>query len=420
MISDVTKYKPRIVDNELSELLQSFGGVLITGPKWCGKSWTAMNQSNSEILIDDAVNREKALLLPEEVLKGDTPRLVDEWQDAPILWDVARRQIDSRQAPGQFIFTGSVKIPVNKTSHTGTGRFARLKMRTMSLFESGDSSGKISLSGLFNNDSFEPSESKMDLRKATSLICRGGWPATFWVNKKASYRIPKEYIKTIAEVDISDVDGITKNTVKVDLFIRSLARNIATEVKASTISGDVQNNGDEITSQTVNSYYSALQKLFVVEDQEAWLPSLRSKTRIRTSPKRHFVDPSLAAAALGATPEILLDDIETTGFLFESLCFRDISVYAEALGGKIYHYRDENGFKADQIILLPDGRWAAIEVKLGTFEFDKAADNLLSLKKKLDKNMRSPEFLAIVTATSGLASKRDDGIYIIPLDVLGP
>jgi len=257
------------------------------------------------------------------------------------------------------------------------------------------------------------------LHKVISSICRGGWPAKFWVDESAAYRIPKEYIKTISEVDISEVDGVKKNTAKVKLFMRSIARNIATEVKISTISYDIQNDGDEISSQTANSYYSALQRLFVIEEQEAWLPSLRSKTRIRTTPKRHFADPSLAAAALGATPKILADDITTTGFLFESLCFKDVSVYTEALGGNVYHYRDENGFEADQIIVLPDGRWAAIEIKLGTFEFNEAAENLLSLKKKFNKNAKPPEFLAIITATSGLAYKREDGVYIIPLDVLG-
>jgi len=292
-------------------------------------------------------------------------------------------------------------------------------MHTLSSFESGDSTGQVSLAGLFNKATFSPCESKMDLHKATSLICRGGWPAIFWVDESAAYRIPKEYIKTISEVDISEVDRVKKNTAKVKLFMRSIARNIATEVKISTISYDIQNDGDEISSQTANSYYSALQRLFVIEEQEAWLPSLRSKTRIRTTPKRHFADPSLAAAALGATPKILADDITTTGFLFESLCFKDVSVYTEALGGNVYHYRDENGFEADQIIVLPDGRWAAIEIKLGTFEFNEAAENLLSLKKKFNKNAKPPEFLAIITATSGLAYKREDGVYIIPLDVLG-
>lgn len=415
-----TKYKPRIVDRELSDLLNTFGGILIVGPKWCGKSWTAMNQSKSEIFIDNANNKEKAFLLPDAVLEGETPRLIDEWQDAPVLWDTARRQIDSRQMPGQFIFTGSVKISDGVTSHTGTGRFARMKMRTLSLYESEDSIGKISLSKLFNNDSIDPCESDMNLLKVTELICRGGWPANFWVDKKSALRIPQEYIKAISEVDISEVDGISKNNAKVNLFMRSIARNAATEVKPSTIRTDVKNDGDAISDQTISSYYSALQRLYVIEEQEAWLPSLRSKTRIRTTPKRHFTDPSLAAAALGATPALLVDDIKTTGFLFESLCFRDISIYMEALGGKVYHYRDENGFEADQILLLPDGRWAAIEIKLGTYEFDEAAAKLISLEKKLAKNTRAPEFLAIITATSGLAYKRDDGVLIIPLDVLGP
>ncbi|MDR0519761.1 MAG: DUF4143 domain-containing protein [Clostridiales Family XIII bacterium] len=414
------KYRKRVIDSELSDLLKAFGGVLIVGPKWCGKSWTASRQSKSEIFIDMAQNRERALLLPESVLEGETPRLIDEWQDAPILWDAARREIDSRHAPGQFIFTGSTAPPKEKTSHTGTGRFARLRMRTLSLFESGDSTGHVSLKKLFSDGAVSPAASPLDFPGVVALMCKGGWPASFWVDEEAAYRIPKEYINAIAEVDMSAVDGVAKNPSRVAQFLRSLARNTATEAKMSTIGRDMREDGNDMSGQTVRSYYDALKRLYAVEEQDAWLPSLRSKTRMRTSPKRHFADPSLAVAALGATPSLILQDVRTAGFLFESMCYRDISVYAEAIGGKVFYYRDENGLEADAIIQLPDGRWAAIEVKLGTFEFDAAAANLISLREKLSGDVSAPSFLAILTATSGMCYERDDGVLVIPLDLLGP
>jgi predicted AAA+ superfamily ATPase len=412
-------YKERLVDERLKELLSAFGGVLITGPKWCGKSWTASNQANSEIYIDQKENQERALLLPDTVLTGATPRLIDEWQDAPLLWDAARRQIDKKHSPGLFIFTGSSMPPEEKLSHTGTGRFARLNMRPLSLLESGDSSGKISLGNLFQNGMVEPCPSEMDFKKAVHLICKGGWPASFWLDDPAAMLIPQEYIQAIAQKDISRIDGVKKDPHRVLLFLRSLARNTATAARASTLSGDVARDGGEISDQTTRSYLEALRLIYVIDEQEAWQPSLRSRTRIRTSPKRHFTDPSLAAAALGATPELLVGDLKTAGFLFESLCYRDLCVYADASRGKVFHYRDDSGLEADAIVSLPDGRWGAVECKLGSFEFDAAAENLIKLKQKLAGEIREPSFLAIVTATGGLAYTRDDSVSVVPLDCLG-
>jgi len=276
------------------------------------------------------------------------------------------------------------------------------------------------LSGLFTGEPISPVASTMDFRKALRLICKGGWPAQFWVSEEAAYRIPGEYLKAVREVDINRVDGVKKNPLSVERFMRSLARNSATPVKMTTLAADVGSDETGLSDKTVRSYYDALRLIYTVVEQEAWLPSLRSKTRMRTSPKRHFVDPSLAAAALGASAEMLENDIKTACFLFESLCFRDVCAYTEAMGGKVYHYRDENGLEADIVIQLSSGRWAALEVKLGAFEFDDAAANLNKLKKAVDEGGVEPSFLAILTATGGVAYQRDDGIVVIPIDCLGP
>jgi len=418
---DKKDYKPRTVDEKLKKLLSTFGGVLITGPKWCGKSWTALNQAESEVFIDMEDNKKKAMLMPDLVLDGKNPRLIDEWQDAPILWDAARRRIDKEHRPGIFLFTGSAVPAKEKPSHTGTGRFARMRMRPLSLFESGDSSGKLPLTLLFEGKDFKPCPSEMDYMKALRLICAGGWPAAFWVPEAHAPLIAKEYMNMVINEDINRTDDIKRDTALVSLFVRSLARNSATSVKATSLRADItKREGADISEQTVRSYYEALKKIFVIEEQDAWAPSLRSRSRIRTTPKRHFADPSLAVAALGATPEILVEDIKTAGFLFESLCFRDLSVYMDALGGAVYHYHDFDDLEADSILQLPDGRWAAVEVKLGEFEFDIAAGNLRKLKKKLAKETVPPSFLAIITASGGAAYKRDDDVYVIPLDCLKP
>ena len=417
-------YYPRIVDTKLEAMLRVFGGVLIVGPKWCGKSWTASNQANSEVFIDVEANKKRAFLMPDFVLDGPKPRLIDEWQDAPVLWDAARRKIDQEHQPGMFIFTGSASpnMPAGqKPSHTGTGRFARLRMRPLSLLEENISNGNISLSALFANEPLQPCASEIDFQKALALICRGGWPATFWIPKESAYMIAIEYLNMVIHEDINRVDGIARNPALVQLFLRSLARNTATTVKSTQLKADViGREGNDISEQTIRRYYDALKRIFVIEEQDAWVPSLRSRSRIRSTPKRHFTDPSLAAAALGATPGVLVNDIKTAGFLFETLCFRDLSVYMDSLGGKVYHYRDKDDLEADAIVQLPDGSWGAMEIKLGVFELDKAAKNLLRLKKKLVKETVPPSFLAIITASGGMAWQREDGVCVIPIDCLAP
>jgi len=417
-------YRKRLVDTKLEALLQVFGGVLIVGPKWCGKSWTASNQANSEVFIDVEENKKRAMLMPDVVLDGPTPRLIDEWQDAPILWDAARRRIDKEHCPGMFIFTGSAvpKIPQEEMpSHTGTGRFAKIRMRSLSLFEEKISNGKVSISALFDNKSFQPCASEMDFMKVLHLICNGGWPASFWIPKESGSLIAAEYLNMVINEDVHRVDGTKRDSALIRLFIRSLARNSATPVKATGLRADVAaRDGSDISEQTIRSYYETLKKIFIIEEQDAWMPSLRSRSRIRFTPKRHFTDPSLAAAALGATPNILANDIKTAGFFFETLCFRDLSVYMDALGGKVFHYHDKDELGADAILQLSDGRWGAVEIKLGTFEFDRAAGTLLKLKKKLVRETIAPSFLAIVTASGGIAWQRDDGVFVIPIDCLAP
>jgi predicted AAA+ superfamily ATPase len=387
----------------------------------CGKTWTGKNLAASSIYLDEGDNLQNALLAPELTLAGDAPRLVDEWQLAPALWDKARRMIDESGQSGCFIFTGSA-VPASGTHHTGTGRFMHLAMKPLTLYESGVSSGAVSLSALFRGEKIEPCSSSLDYEKAIRLICKGGWPAALWLDEESASDLPGGYLKMIIESDISRVDGVNRSPARAELLIRSLARNNASQAGTRALLGDMRmhEGNDVISEDTIDSYVNALKQIFVIEDQEAWLPALRSKTRIRTSPKRHFTDPSLAAAALGATVEILLKDTKTSGFLFESLCYRDLTVYAQNLKGKVYHYRDEKDLEADAVIQLPDGKWGALEVKMGSFEFDKAAKSLLKLKQKMEGTVEAPQFLAILSATGGLAYTRPDGVLVVPLDCLGP
>jgi len=409
-------YRPRVIDSRINDMLSAFGGVLITGPKWCGKSWTGVNHTSSSIMLGNAIINEYAKLSPEKALAGKYPRLVDEWQDAPELWDAARRRIDFENRKGMYIFTGS-SFPKAKVYHTGTGRFARVEMRTMSMFETGDSNGSISLSKLFSDGRTDPTPSEMDYMKAVRLICRGGWPGSLGVEDRIAMKTPSEYLRSIVSADLSILTETRKNPAVTERILRSLARSSASEVKMSTIVSDISEDGREVSEQTIRSYIDSLKQIYVVEEQPAWSPSLRSRGRLRTSPKLHLTDPSLAAAALGATPKMLEKDVKTAGLLFESLCYRDICVYSDELGGKVYHYRDNTGLEIDNIMELPDGRWGAAEIKLGHFEIDKAAENLLRLNNKMEVKAT---FLSVITATGRVAHTRDDGVSVIPIDLLGP
>lgn len=418
------KYLKRIADRVLQDRLAASGAVLIEGPKWCGKTRTALENSKSHLFMQDpdkAISYLKAAdTKPSLLLKGDTPRLLDEWQTAPVLWDAVRFMVDQRGKSGQFILTGSAVPKDNVVQHTGTGRISRLLMRPMSLYESMESNGSVSLKALFDGETEIDNFSTLTIEQITFAIVRGGWPASIGKSEKIALRHAIDYVEAIINADISRVDGIEKNPVRVRALLRSLSRNISTLATIRTIHDDIaMGDADEsISEKTISQYLGALDRIFVTENLPAWNPALRSKTAIRTSPKRQFVDPSIAAAVLRLTPSRLLEDFNYFGFLFESLCDRDLRIYAEAIDGQVFHYRDASGLEADAVIALNDGRWAAVEVKLGSKEIEDAAVHLLELKNKVNtEKMREPSFLMILTGTE-IAYRREDGVYVVPLGCL--
>lgn len=418
------KYLKRIADRVLQDRLAASGAVLIEGPKWCGKTRTALENSKSHLFMQDpdkAISYLKAAdTKPSLLLKGDTPRLLDEWQTAPVLWDAVRFMVDQRGKSGQFILTGSAVPKDNVVRHTGTGRISRLLMRPMSLYESMESNGSVSLKALFDGETEIDNFSTLTIEQITFAIVRGGWPASIGKSEKIALRHAIDYVEAIINTDVSRVDGIEKNPVRVRALLRSLSRNISTLATIRTIHDDIaMGDADEsISEKTISQYLRALDRIFVTENLPAWNPALRSKTAIRTSPKRQFVDPSIAAAVLRLTPSRLLEDFNYFGFLFESLCDRDLRIYAEAIDGQVFHYRDASGLEADAVIALNDGRWAAVEVKLGSKEIEDAAVHLLELKNKVNtEKMREPSFLMILTGTE-IAYRREDGVYVVPLGCL--
>lgn len=418
------KYLKRIADRVLQERLTSSGAVLIEGPKWCGKTRTALENSKSHLFMQDPDKTlsylKAADTKPSLLLNGNTPRLLDEWQTAPVLWDAVRFMVDQRGKPGQFILTGSAVPKDNVVQHTGTGRISRLMMRPMSLYESLESNGSVSLKALFDGETEIDSFSTLTIEQIAFAIVRGGWPASIGEPEKIALQHAINYIEAVINADVSRVDGVEKNPVRVRALLRSLSRNISTLATIKTIHDDIaMGDVDEsISDKTISQYLSALDRIFVTENLPAWNPALRSKTAIRTSPKRQFVDPSIAAAVMRLTPSRLLEDFNYFGFLFESLCDRDLRVYAEAIDGQVFHYRDGSGLEADAVIALNDGRWAAVEVKLGSREIEDAAVHLLKLKNKVNtEKMREPSFLMILTGTE-IAYRRDDGVYIVPLGCL--
>lgn len=417
------KYFDRLGDLELKLALETSGAILIEGPKWCGKTSTALMASKSVIYMQNpdysASYLEVANHQPSILLRGEVPRLIDEWQMAPVLWDAVRFEVDQRAELGQFILTGSAVPTDNATAHTGTGRIARMRMRTMSLFESKESNGEISLSDLFEGRQIvETSMSNLKIEDIAFVICRGGWPSTLKLSENAALKNAFDYTEAVINYDVSEVDQVEKNPERVRLLMRSLARNIATIANYQTIKEDMEANDAVISDKSIASYINALKRIFVVEDVPAWMPSLRSKTAIRTSEKRHFVDPSIATAVMRIKPQALLNDFEYFGFLFESLCTRDVRVYAQSIDGDVFHYRDKNNLEADLIVRLRDGRWAGIEVKLGQKQIDEAAANLLKLKNIIDvEKMGEPSFLMVITGGQ-FAFKRPDGVWVVPIGCL--
>ena len=425
-------YLPRIVDSELALRLEAFGATLIVGPKWCGKTTTGEQQAKSVLRMQDPDRREGYLATantkPSLLLRGKNPRLIDEWQDAPMLWDAVRTAVDQRQEEGLFILTGSTSVDNTRIQHSGTGRISRMKMYPMSLFESMDSTGSISLKALFNNPSMDidGAVSELSIEKLIFAACRGGWPGALRRKSDAAMLlIARDYLNNICESDISTVDGVQRNPVWTNMILRSYARNISTLAKKTNIFKDVSANADSMTSVTMDSYLNALEKLFVIEDVEAWCPSIRSATTIRSGKKREFTDPSIAVAAMGLTPEYLQTDLKTFGFVFECLCIRDLKVYSQALGGKLSYYHDRYGLEADAVLHLEDGRYALIEFKLGSREIEEGAAHLLQLKKLIQQNnekenqvsLREPDLLMVITGGE-MSYTRNDGVKIIPIGLL--
>lgn len=424
-------YRFRIIDAILKDELDAMGAVLLEGPKACGKTTTAEQASRSVIYMDDPVRRSQYLQMADTdisyILSGETPRLIDEWQIAPKIWDAVRYEVDHRRKDGQFILTGSAVPPKNakeEMKHSGTGRISWLRMRPMSLWESSDSSGSISLADLFtlSDDSVVRGENKLKLHDIAFLACRGGWPKA--VDKgmdKASLRQAINYFEAIVRTDISRVDDVERDEQRTRRIMRSYARHQGAQVSIQTIRDDISDNDTtDLSDKTVYSYINALKSIFVIEDMPAWNPNLRSKTAIRSSDTRYYIDPSIACAALGLGPEDLINDLNTLGLIFECMCVRDLRVYSQALDGTVYHFRDKSGLECDAVVHLRNGRYGLIEIKLGGEKLtDEGAKNLITLREKIDTSkMKAPAFMMVLTAVGDYAYRRNDGVLVVPVGCL--
>ena len=421
-------YKQRIADVLLKKKLEGIGAVLIEGPKWCGKTTTAEQQARSVIYMDDTeegVNwQQLAVLNPKRILAGATPRLIDEWQNVPSIWDAVRFEVDHREEDGQFILTGSA-VPVDdgKMKHSGTGRVSWLTMRPMSLWESGESNGGVSLGELFNAPELLFVESNLKLEDIAYLTCRGGWPRATLQRKDVSLGRAFDYYDAVVKMDISRVDGVRRDVERTKKIMRSYARNQGSQTPISTIADDVRaGDVNGVDDKTIYAYVAALKKIFVIEDMAAWNPNLRSKTAIRTSDNRYFVDPSIATAALGLGPNDLINDLNTFGLLFETLCVRDLRVYADMLDGQVYHYRDKNGLECDTVVHLRNGSYGLIEIKMGGEKLiNEAVEALTELSGKIDtEKMKAPSFMMVLTGIGAYAYRRKDGVYVVPIGCLKP
>lgn len=422
-------YRHRVVDGLLEKKLQAKGALLIEGPKWCGKTTTAEEFAASKVMLarPDVKSSFKSLLEidADAALAGDTPMLIDEWQTVPKLWDSVRYMVDHRRKMGQFILTGSAvpdKEAESEIEHSGTGRFAWLTMRPMSLYESGESNGAVSLGDLFSAPEKILAKNELKLSDIAFLICRGGWPMSVGLPEEAALEQAFDYYDAVTKEDVTRVDGVKRASERVQRLMRAYARHQGTQVSIATLKEDLKyNDSDSLDDGTISTYLEALRKIFVVEDMPAWNPNLRSKTAIRTASTRYFVDPSIATAALGLGPADLINDLNTTGFLFETMCVRDLRVFAEALGGKVYHYRDKSGLECDAVVHLRNEQYGLIEIKLGGESLIKdGVETLTSLDAQIDTGrMKAPAFKMILTATGEYAYRRpDDGIYVVPIGCL--
>lgn len=423
------EYKHRIADALLEQKLQAKGAILIEGPKWCGKTTTAKQIAGSTLDLGDSAVLTKAeddmQFTPHKLLEGNTPRLIDEWQSIPALWDMVRSEVDKRDPFGQFILTGSsVPIEQEKLRHSGTGRIGRLSMRPMSLWESGESTGSISLENIFEGKPIEPQQNKLTLEDIAFLLCRGGWPRATLLNDKAALGEARDYYEAIYKVDIHRVDKVRRSSERTRLLLRSYARNQGCSISYCKMREDIlQNDNQTISDDTISDYVDALKKLFVLEDMPAWNPNICSKTAIQSSDTRYFIDPSIATSALAVRPQDLINDLRSFGFFFEAMAVRDLRIYADALDGELLHYRDSSGLECDAVLHRSDGTYGLIEIKLGgAANIEKGIESLNALEAKIDKTkMKAPSFKMVLTAVGENAGRRiSDGVYVVPIGCLRP
>ena len=425
VITDKSEYKERVIDKSIETYLKVSGAICIEGPKWCGKTWTSAYHSNSEFLVGDPTNnfsnRQLAELNPTMILQGDTPRLIDEWQEVPPIWDATRAEVDRRHKKGQIILTGSSTPKTKGIMHTGAGRITRLRMNTMSLFESGDSSGEISLYDVCKGNLSMQMLDEVSLKDLAFYIVRGGWPENISVDEDKAHLMPRSYMQTIIEEDINSLDdGMEYNRHKVELLLRSLARNEATTSSDSSLLKDViEQDNESMSRNTIAKYLQALNRLFIFNNQPPYSPNLRSSLRVKQAEKRHFADPAMACALLSITPEKLLSDLNTFGFLFEALVERDIAVYSQSFGGKLFHYQDYKGNEIDAIIELKNGDWCAFEIKLGAKKIDDGARSLIKVCADIEENGgRPPKVKCVICGLSNAAYVRPDGVFVVPITAL--
>lgn len=422
----MTDYMPRLADNILESKLKGRGAILIQGPKWCGKTTTAEQFANSVIYMDEPHRMEQNIQLadinPSMLLQGMEPRLIDEWQITPKIWDAIRFEVDHRKSKGNFILTGSSVPPdISENSHSGTGRFAWITMRNMTLAESGDSTKEVSLKELFEGRDDITGSNEVDIYRIAYLVCRGGWPDIIALDEQVALEAAYDYVDGVVNSDISRVDGVSRDIERARRIMRSYARNQGTQISFTKIADDISANELSFTDETVSSYVKALKKIFVIEDMQSWNPNLRSKATIRATDTRYYSDSAIAAAALGIGPEDLLADLNTFGLLFETMCVRDLRTYAELLGGNVYHYRDRSGLECDAVIHLRNGQYGLIEIKLGGNKLiEEGVANLLKLESQIDiEKMSEPSFKMILTGSEKYAYKRKDGVLIVPVTCLG-
>lgn len=427
-LMDESKYKPRIIDTTVERYLKLFGAVCIEGPKWCGKTWTSSHHCKSDFMIGDPENnfqyRRLAELSPDLVLAGETPRLLDEWQEVPSIWDAVRYKVDERGEKGQFILTGSSTPKTKGIMHSGTGRIGKLRMRTMSLYESGDSNGLVSLKNLCDGEMNPSMTGEVSLQKLAYLIVRGGWPGNIGASAEDASVLPQSYIDSVINDDSKRLDGVKYDRHKMHLLLRSLARNESTTATMAKLISDIkaENNNsedDSVNRDTVPVYIDAFTRLFLLDNLLPFSANLRSPKRVKQAEKRHFCDPSLACALLKATPERLVGDLETFGFMFESLVERDLKIYAESFGANVFHYQDYSNKEIDAVVELDDGRWCAFEIKLGANQIDKAASNLISISRSIEAaGGVAPSVLCVICGLSNAAYKRPDGVFVVPITAL--